>query len=772
MNLRDRLSISTCAVALLIGIGPIVSGASAQTAPKGDVWTNGAPALDTWWFHGEAEVGGRFFLNNPNRNGNIATGTDKSLAKFYEYKDESRGPFGNLGIQAGSKNGLYGVDFLAKNIGYNDQYYSLDLSKAGQQYLLLGWDQTPHVYSTSARSIFDGVGTNALTLAPGVAAALTADNVLATAALRAAALTTDINRFAHQTDIGIHRDTASVDYRYTPTDNWDIKLNYSHMHRTGTQVDSVPLGTGSSTPLVQVPKPVDDVTQNFGINGEYAGTSPWGKKFNFKVAYNGSVYQEENNSYTVVNPFCNGACAAPVATENTFSRMSLWPSNQANGFSVSGGADLPLRSRYMGTFSYTMMRQNDAFLPMSANAASPVVAIPSASLNGKINTLLSNNVLTTQITPELKSKLSYRYYDYDNQTPRLWFPGGFIRNDTNTAADFTNIYAIPVSYTKQNFGADLNWRPNRQWNLGVAYDHERYDWTYEAVDSTRENSGKVYADWQPNNWAMLRASYLAGARRYGTYNEFNYLGQYQDPTGHWAPNTAYRQYMMANRDRQVGKLSMPITVLPRVTITPNAGFRYDNYPVSDGLSDQLGLRYDRSWNAGVEISYLLTPDTTFFSAYTRESYKKQIRQNPSPAPRITDIDDRVDTVMFGVNYAAIPNKLDLSLKMVASWDTNSYNSPFIAAGGFPDVKTTNQRLDAMAKYKFDPATVRMLGWKGDVTAKLRYAWERNSVANWQNDLMDVYMYTRDTSTINQIYMAYNNPNYSVHLLAASLSYKW
>ena len=41
------------------------------------------------------------------------------------------------------------------------------------------------------------------------------------------------------------------------------------------------------------------------------------------------------------------------------------------------------------------------------------------SLDGSINTLLVNNVVTTQITPDLKTKLSYRYYDYNNQTPEL-----------------------------------------------------------------------------------------------------------------------------------------------------------------------------------------------------------------------------------------------------------------------------------------------------------------------------------------------------------------
>ncbi len=44
-----------------------------------------------------------------------------------------------------------------------------------------------------------------------------------------------INSNVHQTDVGIRRDTASVDYRWTPTDEWDIKADYSRMHRQGSQ---------------------------------------------------------------------------------------------------------------------------------------------------------------------------------------------------------------------------------------------------------------------------------------------------------------------------------------------------------------------------------------------------------------------------------------------------------------------------------------------------------------------------------------------------------
>ena len=41
----------------------------------------------------------------------------------------------------------------------------------------------------------------------------------------------------------------------------------------------------------------------------------------------------------------------------------------------------------------------------------------------------------------------------------------------------------------------------------------------------------------------------------------------------------------------------------------------------------------------------------------------------------------------------------------------------------------------------DKDFVTSLGLKGEVALKLRYAWERNSVTNWNNDTMQPYMYT-------------------------------
>ena len=743
-----------------------------------------------WWFHGEVEAGGRFFLNNPQRNGSAYLG-QPSLAKFYEYRDLRPGPFGNIWLSTGSSDGLYQIDVGGKNIGYNDQSYYLDASKAGQHYFNFSWDETPHVYSTSAQTIFSGVGTAALT--PTCGRNLTAGSLAAQGAL--------INPCLTLTDIGIRRDTASVEYRWTPTDAWDIKADYSHMSRNGTQVDGftglgVQGGNPSTQNAMQVPKPVDDTTQNYGLNGEYAGTSPWGKKFTFKVGYNGSHYTDNLSSYTIATPFAAGG----ANNGSTIDQMSLWPSNQANAFNSTVAADLPWKSRYVGTLSYTMMTQNDPFMPMTANplALPAVNVLPASSLNGAINTLLSNNVVTTKLTPELTSKLSYRYYNYQNDTPQILFaPAGcqtapvhcWTAEDAASAGE-NAIRSLSISYIKQNAGADLNWRPTREWNLGAAYGFERYNYTQADVDVTNENSGKVYADWKPTSWLGFRSSGYYSNRRYDTYDYLDNVAFIQFPnrlaSDSWFYSSAYRQLMYDNRQRWKANFAVDIVVLPRVTVTPTFKYQDDNYGVNP--QNQSGLQDSRSWSGGADVVYVINPDTSIMVGYLREYYTQLLyggvtNTGTQFATNLTNDRTIVDTFTAAVRYAVIPSKLDTELRYTASHGVDNYQlalfngaNPGCGTGvpagtncQFPDNSTWFQRLDATAVYTFDKTAVAQAGLQGVVKAKLHYVWERNAVANWANDPVAPF---NNPGMLPQMFMAGDNPNYNVHLLMASLAYTW
>jgi MtrB/PioB family decaheme-associated outer membrane protein len=776
--------------ALLSSVVWAVPGMQAQAGDLPVKAPAAAEPVPYWWFHGEVEAGGRVFLNNPQRNGSVYLGQN-SLAKFYEYRDLRPGPFGNFWLAAGSSDGLYQIDVGGKNVGYNDERFYLDASKAGEHYFSAVWDQSPHLYSTSAQTFYRGLGTGALTIP------------FAPVAFIVGASETNLTSF-YQTDLGIKRDTGAAAYRWTPTDAWDLKADYSHLARSGTQIDAiVGFGNagGSGSSAIQVPKPVDDTTQNYGLNGEYAGTSPWGKKFTVKLAYNGSTYTNNlSGGYTIQNPYTDASSTS--TNTSSIDRMALWPSNQMNAFGGTAGVDLPWMSRYVGTLNYTMMRQNDPFIPMSANpTAGAVMTVPASSLNGAINTLLSNNVVTTKITPDLTNKLSYRYYNFDNQTPELLFNSweSLDKNGTTSATGLEGtIRSLSISYTKQNASDQLVWHPTRAWTLGAEYGFERYTWKRESADATNEHSGKVFADWKPASWFTLRSSGYYSDRRYNDYNYAANVQAIQFPTvagftatgNSWYVNPAYRQLMTDNRERWKANFAIDVLVLPGITFTPNFKYQDDHYGLN--AANQLGLTDSRSWNGGADVTFIIDPRTSVMFGYLRE-YGTQLVYNINSAGSTTAVtpttafhtDDKlvVDTFTALARYAAIPDKLDTELRYTAARGVDRVNflqpngtNPVCGTGTpagtncqFPDVTTWFQRLDAVAIYKFDKNQVGFLDGKGQLKAKLHYVWERNAVANWQQDTLAPIGNVGEPTLV---YLAYNNPNYNVHQLIASLAYTW
>jgi hypothetical protein len=153
----------------------------------------------------------------------------------------------------------------------------------------------------------------------------------------------------------------------------------------------------------------------------------------------------------------------------------------------------------------------------------------------------------------------------------------------------------------------------------------------------------------------------------------------------------------------------------------------------------------------------------------------------------------VNTFVVAMNYAVIPQKFDMHVGYTLSMAGNRQplffsNGTGPASGGypsliagvanpgqFPSVTTTFQRVDLTGKYVVDKDFVTSLGLKGEVAIKMRYAWERNSVTNWNNDTMQPYMYTAMMNQPQAAYvqwMAGNNPNYNVHVLGGAVSFAW
>jgi len=820
-----------------------------------------APTIITdtagWYFNGGLEAGGRYVFDRPgdgfgytsaSSGGlcNVGAGSavsrcfltasqTNSRAKFEEYGRVPDGAFLDwINLHAGTNDGRYAFDFWGRSVGLNNQSYEFNAAKIGEQYFWLGWDQIPHLVSTSAKSVFGGVGTTSLTVSPALRAnlaPLTADPNTGDPVLGAAnrdQMQAFINDAANSLTLSTQRDKATVGYRATPTPDWDFGVQYEHERRTGLQAAGISYfgdaASGAHYP-VEVPAPINDTTQNAEAKGEYSGTSALGR-WNTNVVYNGSFYHNNLRQLDAQNPFCDsincdvvtgGTGANPFFAPNTL-RLGLDPSNQANAITWNGATDLPFwKARYVSTVQYNDMRQNDPFIDTGTNGmvAPPVTlnGIPVGSLNGQVGTLLWNNVLTMSPVKDLKLTLRARHYEVDNKTPSLnvddWIasdsschsgapnpdgtcPGGVPRN------------SLPISYLKDNASAEASWKPIRPATFGVGYYWERWDRRYRDANVTDENTGKIWTDLILARNVQARASYSYAERRYGTYD----TGQFVLVPGLFADQfaTNLRRFDEANRNRQKVDAQVDITPVKNLTISPNFAMRWDDYP--DPVANPLGVRSDHSWNAGVEIGAVLDPRIKVMGAYNYEQRHLNMAGgngsagflpdppcpgdltntfNPAECTWLTSNGQRYQTFLVATDWKVVPGKFDLKLEAVYSRATEKNDfTPCTADPGvgacdgfgtspFPEVRTTSLRFNAIGKYYIDPSFVRQMGWKGDVFVKARYTWESNRTNNYAIDNMTPYVNTPDgiqEGGSRSLFLAALNPNYTAQIVAFSVVANW
>ncbi len=445
--------------------------------------------------------------------------------------------------------------------------------------------------------------------------------------------------------------------------------------------------------------------------------------------------------------------------------------------------------------------------------------------------MLINNVVTTQITPDLKSKLSYRYYNYDNATSPLLMQQWVI-GDTASACISSQSYCPHAtqfsSYVKQNAGADLNWRANSWLNTGIAYGWERYQWSMANVSATNENSGKIFADARPTDWLTVRTSYQYLSRKADNYDYFNnvwttytnnFLGCIPSTTavlgtcaggGGIQINPLMRIYDLSSRDRQKANVYIDFDVAPGIVITPTFGMRYDNYPVgalaipvppnpaaSGGTANTIGLQKDDNYNVGVELSMRLTDTTMFVGSYMHENISRRFNwatgNTNFPPTALANYDsvnirDYVDTFTAAVNIQLMPSVLDLRLGYTyshaaetgagvtcASSFACSTAANLSLANSVPNVTSTYQLFESTLKYKLDQNQLRAVGWSGQGYAKLRYAYESYQISNWQSDSMMPFMYAVAPSAGgggNKVWLAGDSPNYRAQLIMATLGLTW
>jgi MtrB/PioB family decaheme-associated outer membrane protein len=715
-----------------------------------------------WKVNGAIEAGGMYRFGN--------TGS----AKFNEYRDMDNGFLGELELKAEKKDSPYYFEIGVKNPARDDQMYEGALGRYGMFRLDLEWNQTPHVISNSAQTIYQQSGDKFTLPATQRDAIATIFTTAPTTPAGRAAISGTIQGLLRSVDLGFNTDVARAGFRYTPLEDLRFDLEYANIHREGKRPLGAQMTGSTSGPINELAIPVDNWTNEVKVGVEYAKAN-WGVQF----GYTGSFFSNNYSGYTWENPIQ----ATNTAGANGSDRLSAAPDNSANTFNLTGTVALPLRTRLNATFAYTMLRQNQTF---EYNTGNPALAgrtntddAGNSSADGQVNLALANIVLTSRPFNSLTATARYRYFDYANDTPIHTFTTVYTGGGTTPVP----AQSLNERYTKQNAGIDLTWRPISMLALKGGYEYEH--WTRKDVGdlgdtgptdarfSNTENIAKLSADVTPVDWFLGRVTYTYGDRTISGYNL---------EVGAELPQSI--KYSYAPRIRN--KVDALFQFSPWETFTPSFSVAY---AVDDFHDNQFGLTKDDYFSAGVNLDWAPLKWLTFSTDFTYEQYNYDMKSRylvggVFPGGSFNDWATKTKDEFYNVGVSAtvdiIPKRFDIVLGYVVNFGYTTMNNsnpnltaatsnPQAIAWQWDNINNILQTAKIVARYRL----TERLSLRGG------FAYERYTQKDWARDPMQPFMGNYDSTSPNgppitqgvqSVYLGATRPNYEAYIFGAFVRY--
>ena len=259
-----------------------------ERTPTGKLlgWPAAVPAvtrtktLGGWDYHGQLELGGMWSTGNTNS------------WWFNQYQDlpDSGVYLNNFYFQADdtTKGNGYFIEALGGGVGYRDQFEGVNFGRYNDWKVKLFYNETPHVFTTTYRSLWTGLGGSYLKLdgsglvpggnrtnvaavfpsrTPTAAQIATANtNAIgftnsASAAATAAQLEQTIGGLNDMT-LGLVRHTGGLTLEKYITNSWKFFGSYTNEHRTGSRPFGAVFGGGGGGGNVEIPESIDYDTQD------------------------------------------------------------------------------------------------------------------------------------------------------------------------------------------------------------------------------------------------------------------------------------------------------------------------------------------------------------------------------------------------------------------------------------------------------------------------------------------------------------------------------
>lgn len=723
--------------------------------------------LDGFSLSGDIVAGGLYYLNDEP--------SPRKRGKYEEYRDLRDGLFlDRLDLHLARPDESYAVDFGGSKWGHDDQSFYLGTGRLGRWQFGFEWDQTPHIYSTTGRTLAEETARGVWTLP-------STRDPLAT-----------WNSGRELGEIGQRWDTAHVFLAITPTPDLDLRADYTRIRKDGDRPFGIAFGSPGNN-FLEILAPIEQTVQELRLRGTLARDN-----WQIQAGYTLSVFSNDQKALVADNP-CFGPVPGPAGcgTDATSAgpvpatgQVSLDPSNMAHTWNLAGGVSLPMRSRINASVTYSLRLQNEDFLPHTVNSTilatdpnASLLVLPQKSLNGVVGTMLLNLSGTTRPLPPLTLSLHYRYWDLTDKKDEVVLAGHVVDDRGTVVTEARK--AGRWSYSRQNADIDGRWRFGQPLALTLGTGWERWDRNeHWEVRTSDEFFAKAAVDATPWDWLLARLTYRPSFRRIDHYNTTAHLAHtvLDEPTATavaQGQSFLLRKFDEADRDRQSVDLLLQFMPVETLTTSVNGGWRRDDY-----VSTPLGLQDATTWSAGFDTNWRPSERIALFAGYVHELIFQKQRSRSRPVVGTTTFDfpdfdwisdstDTVDTVHAGTTITLIPRTLTWSTTASYAYalgrvETRNPIAPTSAGAGagaittaqakrFPAFEDGLFRLDSTLHYRF---------WKV-WTASISYAFESFDKHDWRTDTLNPFV-----PGVTSIWLGNDWRNYSAHSLIARIGYRF
>src|SRR5436190_16164330 len=525
----------------------------------------------------------------------LSNSTDGDDAKFEEYRDLGSGfriPF--LHLLGESKDGNRTLDLSILNGGRNDARYTLEYGLAGSWSMLLDYNKIQHRFGDDAHTLYTrthpGVYEISDTAQRAVEAAIAAQGSAATGAILA-----PLFAVAPSVDLGLQRDRGRVRFDLGKRGSLRWSLDYEHENRTGLKAGGASFGFALAN---EIAEPIDYQTDNAAIGGEWVGHAG-----SLGFGYRYSKFKNDISTLIWDNPL-----RAPTSTQAR-GIEDLPADNDAGTAYLTGRVKFGGDWWANGDVNYTQMTQDDQLLAFTINPgvigtnedgtkfdASNPANLPQQHAGQKADVLnISGNVGTT-FGDSLRLKFRYRYYDYNNKSDRIEFPGYVVFH----AATFTANprITVPYAYKNDDIGAELNWDVFNASTLSFSYDKKSVNREFREVASSDEDVFRASFDSRFAGAFTLRAAYPRSDRSIDGYRLTAELDTFveAEALGNFS---GMRQFYQAAKITDEGDFDLEWQISDHLSLQTGYKLGKDNYNESNyGLldSDFDILNAELDWN--------------------------------------------------------------------------------------------------------------------------------------------------------------------------------